>query len=91
MGSYHLVHLPLQAGNALTLPWPGKPVVLVRSRKRWDTDEALRRHEECHVEQIHRMGAWRYLLEHVKARIRSRNMFAWSEPIEKECYDAESG
>jgi hypothetical protein len=90
MTDYRLVNFPLQLGNALTIPWPGAPVVLVRSRRQWDQDKGLRVHEECHVAQIHRMGSRRYIIEHLMARVRSRNIYAWSEPIEKECYDKQN-
>jgi hypothetical protein len=87
-----------QLGGAITLPFPVLgPVILIKSRwLRYDGDGELEdaatlkvvRHELCHVVQILDWGGLAYLVRHVMARIRSRNLFAKDQPEEKCCYRA---
>lgn len=87
--NYRVITFPLFSRSALTLPIPfGGALILVGRKRDWLGDESLRRHELCHVAQIERMGTIKYLLVHIWARIKTRDIYAVNDPIEKECYDA---
>ena len=81
---------PIMVHSAITLPWHSRRVYIIVGDKRdWKTEEGSRTHELVHVRQISEMGAVAYLLAHIIARIKARNVYAWNESIEKEAYDAE--
>ena len=87
-----------QLGAGITLPFPVLgPVILIRGRwLRYDRDGELEdaatlkvlRHELCHIVQILDWGRFAYLVRHLMARIRSRNLFAEDQPEEECCYRA---
>lgn len=90
MMEYRVVEFRWLFGNALTIPSSfNSALILVKDLRVWDMDVGLRAHELCHVKQIERWGAVAYVLRHIWARVKSRNIFAWSESVESECYEAE--
>ena len=97
--SAHIFVFNLELGAAITLPFPLLgPVILIKGRRlQYDRDGELEdaptlkvlRHELCHVGQILDWGGLPYLLRHILARVRSRNLFAKDQPEEEVCYCAE--
>ena len=66
-------------------------VVAYRSTTQWRENVRLRRHEEEHVRQVHRLGWLTYIGLHIWARIVTRNIWGRGHWIEDDAYEAEEG
>ena len=96
----HIFVFELQAGAAITLPFPVLgPVILIK--RKWlvfdDDDEladsariGILRHELCHVRQILDWGALAYMRRQLWARVKTLNLYAKSTPEESACYTAQA-
>ena len=79
------VHVPFLPWLGLTLPFFGR--TLIFHRKTLMGQRTLR-HELEHMRQLDRFGSARYLLTHIWARIRTRNLWGRGHWIEDEAYAA---
>lgn len=73
--------------SAITLPYTNKRAIILYNSPL--LSESMQRHELCHVAQLIRWGILRYYWKHIIARIKTRNLYASTHPIERECYDSE--
>ena len=96
----HIFVFDMQAGYAITLPFPILgPVILIK--RKWlvfDDDDELEdsaririlRHELCHVRQILDWGALAYIRRQLWARVRTLNLYAKTTPEESVCFTAQA-
>ncbi len=96
----HIFVFDMQAGAAITLPFPILgPVILIK--RKWlvfnDNDELedsarvrILRHELCHVRQILDWGALAYMRRQLWARLRTLNLYTKTTPEESVCYTAQA-
>lgn len=96
----HIFVFDMQAGAAITLPFPILgPVILIK--RKWlvfDDDDELEdsaririlRHELCHVRQILDWGALAYMRRQLLARVKTLSLYAKTTPEESVCYTAQA-
>ena len=100
LNAAHIFVFDMQAGAAITLPFPILgPVILIK--RKWlvfDDDDELEdsaklrilRHELCHVRQMLDWGALAYMRRQLWARVKTLNLYAKTTPEESVCYTAQA-